>query len=210
MSGDAIAWMREQEGAATFGEAVEALAERFGIPVAFDEESPQDPARREAGERRRRLLDRAAAFYARVLWRAEEAAPARRVHGRRAASTRSWCGGCGSGTRPGGGSALAGRASREGFAREELVDAGLARRRGGALADFFTSRIMFPIADSQGRVMGFGGRTLDPGERAKYVNSPEGDHFQKRTLLFGLAEARAAAARSRFSWSARATPTSWA
>src|SRR5207344_1522281 len=63
VSGDAITWMREQEGAATFGEAVQALAERFGIPVTFDEESPQDLARREAGDRRRRLLDRAAAFY---------------------------------------------------------------------------------------------------------------------------------------------------
>ena len=197
VSGDAITWMREQEGAATFGEAVQALAERFGIPVTFDEESPQDLARREAGERRRRLLDRAAAFYAEFLWRAEEAAPAREYMAGRGFD-EELVRRLRVGYAPGGGSALVGRASREGFGREELIDAGLARRRGGALADFFTSRIMFPIADSQGRVMGFGGRTLDPGERAKYVNSPEGPNFRKRTLLFGLAEARAAAARSRY------------
>ncbi len=196
-SGDAITWMREQEGAATFGEAIEALAERFGIPVSFEEETPQDAARREASERRRRLLDRAAAFYAEFLWRAEEAAPAREyLLGRGFAEDlirRLRVG-----YSPGGGSVLAGRAIREGFRREELIDAGLARRRGGQVGDFFTSRIMFPIGDSQGRVQGFGGRTLDPQERAKYVNSPEGAHFTKRKLLFGLAEARVAAARSKY------------
>ena len=77
VTGDAIDWMREQEGAATFYEAIEQLAERFGIPVRFEEESPRDAARREALERRRALLERAAAFYAEYLWRAEEAAPAR-------------------------------------------------------------------------------------------------------------------------------------
>ncbi len=196
VTGDAIDWMREQEGAASFYEAIEQLAERFGIPVRFEEESPGDAARREAVERRRALLERAAAFYAEYLWRADEAAPAREYLAER---------GFGEelvrrfriGYAPGGGAVLAGRAVREGFAREALVDAGLARMRGGQAWDFFVSRITFPIADSRGRVQGFGGRTLDPGERAKYVNSPEGDHFKKRSLLFGLAEARGPAARAK-------------
>ena len=47
-------------------------------------------------------------------------------------------------------------------------------------------------------MQGFGGRTLDPDERAKYVNSPEGDHFRKRTLVFGLNQARSAASRSKY------------
>jgi DNA primase len=195
-TGDAIDWMREQEGAASFYEAIEALAERFGIPVRFEEESPRDASRREALERRRALLERAAAFYAEYLWRAEEAAPARDYLAGRGFSedlVRRFR----IGYAPGGGAVLAGRAIREGFPREALVDAGLARMRGGQAADFFASRIMFPIADSQGRVQGFGGRTLDSKERAKYVNSPEGDHFKKRSLLFGLAEARAPAARAK-------------
>jgi DNA primase len=196
-TGDAIDWMREQEGAASFYEAIEQLAERFGIPVRFEEESPRDAARREAAERRRTLLERAAAFYSEYLWRADEAAPAREYLAGR---------GFGEelvrrfriGYAPAGGAVLSGRAIREGFSREALADAGLARMRGGQAADFFTSRITFPIADSQGRVQGFGARTLDPGERAKYVNSPEGPHFKKRSLLFGLAEARAPAAKEKF------------
>lgn len=197
VSGDAITWMREQEGAATFSEAIESLAERFSIPVSFEEETPQDQARREAAERRRRLLDRAAAFYAEYLWRAEEAAPARAYllgRGFEEELVRRLR----VGYAPGGGAVLSGRALKEGFRREELIDAGLARRRGGQVGDFFTSRIMFPIGDSQGRVQGFGGRTLDPNERAKYVNSPEGPQFTKRKLLFGLAEARVAATRSKY------------
>ena len=196
-TGDAITWMREQEGAASFGEAVQGLAERFGIPVSFEEESPDEARRRAALERRRRLLDRAADFYAAFLWRAEEAAPAREYLAGRGfpeelvRSLRV-------GYAPGGGAVLSARAQREGFGRDELVDAGLARRRGGQVADFFTARIMFPIADSQGRVQGFGGRTLDPQIRAKYVNSPEGPLFKKRSLLFGLAAARVAAARTKY------------
>jgi DNA primase len=196
-TGDAITWMREQEGAATFSEAIEALAERFGIPVSFAEETPQEAARREATDRRRRLLDRAAAFYAEYLWRADEAAPAREyLLGRGFAEDlirRMKVG-----YAPAGGAVLCGRAMREGFTREELVDAGLARRRGAQVGDFFTARVMFAIADSQGRVQGFGGRTLDPQIRAKYVNSPEGPQFTKRKLLFNLAEARVAAARSKY------------
>ena len=193
-TGDAISWMREREGSATFAEAVEGLAERFGIPLRFEEETPVDAARREAAERRRRLLDRAAAFYSEYLWRAGEAAPAREYLAGRGfdeALVRRF----NIGYAPGGGAVLSGRAIREGFSRDELVEAGLARLRGGQAADFFASRIVFPIADGQGRVQGFGARTLDPAERAKYVNSPEGEHFRKRTLLFGLAEARTAAAR---------------
>src|SRR5438067_990277 len=92
---------------------------------------------------------------------------------------------------PGDGAALSRRAVKAGFSRGELVEAGLARREG---RDFFTSRITFPIGDARGRVLGFGARTLDPGQ-VKYVNSPEGSAFRKRQLLFGLAQARGPAAR---------------
>jgi DNA primase len=193
-SGDAITWMQEREGAGGFAEAIEALAERFGIDIRYDEESPVERAARAAAERRRELLERAAAFYAGSLWGSDEAEPARRYLAERGFSEAlvrrfriGWA--------PAGGTVLAGRAIREGFSREQLIDAGLARMRGGSATDFFTARITFPIADLRGRVQGFGARTLDPKERAKYVNSPEGPSFRKRALLFGLAEARPDAAR---------------
>jgi len=197
VTGDAIDWAQTQEGAGGFYEAIEFLAERFGVPVEYKDEDPSARAAREAQLQRETLLDRAAGFFEKFLWQSDEAAPARDYLGARgfdaALLTRFRVG-----YAPGNGSALARRARAEGFSNEEIVGSGLARRKGGDLADFFVSRVIFPISNAQGRVMGFGGRTLDPNERAKYVNSPEGPHFKKRSILFGLHESRDAAARLKF------------
>ena len=192
--GDAITWMREREGAASFNEAVEALAERFGIELKYAESSPQEEAARAANRKRIEVLQRARDFYAAYLWKADEAAGARAYLAERGFDEdllRTYH----VGYAPGGGSVLSTRALRQGYDRRQLVEAGLARDRGGAPQDFFTSRITFPIANGRDQVQGFGARTLDPNERAKYVNSPEGRNFRKRTLLFALDVARAEAAR---------------
>ncbi len=191
-SGDALDWAQVQEGAANFSEAVEWLADRFSIELTYETTSPEDDARRRASERRLQLLERAAAFYGEYLWRAPEAAEARDYLLGRGFS-EDLLRGFRVGYAPGQGMVLSERAAAGGFMPQELTDAGLARQRGGG--DFFRSRIIFPIADARGRVQGFGGRTLDPEARAKYINSPEGPSFRKRHLLFGLAEARAAAGR---------------
>ena len=189
--GDAITWMREREGAASFNEAVEGLAERFGVDLRYQQVSPQEEAQRAASARRLQLIERARDFYAAYLWKADEAKVARDYlteRGFDADLLRRFH----VGYAPGAGGILTRRALAEGYNRQDLVDSGLARRDGG---DFFNSRIMFPIADGRGRVQGFGGRTLDPNERAKYVNSPEGQSFRKRRLLFGLDLARPVASR---------------
>ncbi|MBN1943328.1 MAG: DNA primase [Phycisphaerae bacterium] len=81
---------------------------------------------------------------------------------------------------------------RKGFSEEQMVAAGLVRRREGKSGcyDYFRQRLMFPIRDVTGRVVAFGGRALAADERAKYLNSPEGALFDKSSLLYGLAEAR--------------------
>lgn len=79
----------------------------------------------------------------------------------------------------------------------ELVEqAGLIvpRKGGNGHYDRFRDRLMIPIADIQGRVIGFGGRTLT-GEDPKYLNSPETELFNKGSILFGLDKARAAIAK---------------
>jgi DNA primase len=193
-SGDAISWMLEMEGAAGFSEAIEALAERFGVELVYERTSPEDDARRESARRREELLERAAVFYLEYLWRSDEAAPAREYLGGRGFDEdllRRYR--IGYAPRA---STLSARALQQGFSREQLLEAGLARARGGTAQDFFAARIMFPIANQRGKVQGFGARTLDPIERAKYVNSPEGPLFQKRRLLFGLQQAREEAAHS--------------
>jgi DNA primase len=64
--------------------------------------------------------------------------------------------------------------------------------------DRFRNRIMFPVRDTRGRIVGFGGRALDDVSGAKYLNSPEGPVFRKRELLFGLFEAKDAIASAGF------------
>ena len=196
-TGDSFTWMQQREGAGSFMEAVEQLADRFGVELQYEQASPQEEARRRENERVRELLDRACAFYAAMLWRTDEAAEAREyllARGFPEDLLRTFR----VGWAPRGGTALSGRAIQEGFSRDQLAQAGLARVRGGAAQDFFTGRITFPITDARGRVQGFGARTLDPNERAKYVNSPEGDRFRKRELLFGLDLARQSAAKAGF------------
>jgi DNA primase len=74
----------------------------------------------------------------------------------------------------------------------DLVAAGLliAPEDGGAPYDRFRDRIIFPIADGRGRVISFGGRAMDAQARAKYLNGPDSDLFDKGRVLYGLAEAR--------------------
>jgi DNA primase len=86
---------------------------------------------------------------------------------------------------------LLGVARAEGFGLDALVGAGLvlARQTGTGHYDRFRGRLVFPIADSQGRVIGFGGRAL-AGEEPKYLNSPETPLYQKGQTLYGLHLAR--------------------
>lgn len=77
----------------------------------------------------------------------------------------------------------------------QLHEAGLLRRNEeGRYYDYFRDRIMFPIRDARGRVIGFGGRVLGSGE-PKYLNSPETPLFSKGQALYGIFEARQAGAR---------------
>jgi DNA primase len=70
-----------------------------------------------------------------------------------------------------------------GFSDADMLDAGLAIRGDHGLYDRFRGRVIYPITDDGGRVVGFGGRIID-GEGAKYVNSPEGPVFNKRRTLY--------------------------
>ena len=87
--------------------------------------------------------------------------------------------------------ALLNQARRERISEEQLVAAGLVRRREtGGCYDYFRNRLMFPIHDLGGRVVAFGGRAMSQDERAKYLNSPDTSLFDKSSLAYGLSFAR--------------------
>ena len=74
------------------------------------------------------------------------------------------------------------------FSRELLIKAGLLATKGDRVYDKFRNRLMFPIRDSRGRVLGFGGRVIDPNDKPKYMNSPETPLFHKGRVLYGVRE----------------------
>ena len=74
------------------------------------------------------------------------------------------------------------------FSRELLVKAGLLAKKDGRVYDKFRNRLMFPIRDSRGRVLGFGGRVIEPEDSPKYMNSPETALFHKGRVLYGVYE----------------------
>jgi len=180
--GDAISFVMRRENL-PFMEAVERLAAEAGLAM------PRRDAASEEQEARRTgligVMELAAADFERRL-RLPEGRAALDYLGRRGLSEETirrfrlgWSGE--------GRGALLAALGREGVSAEQLAAGGLMKpaASGEGFVDLFFSRVMFPIRDRRGRVIGFGGRTLGDGQ-PKYVNSPETDLFHKRRTLYGL------------------------
>lgn len=179
--GNVIGFIMKREGL-SFPEAVRFLAARRGI--ALPEYSPGRPE--EKGLKERLLEANAAAagvFKANLLGPSGRQALAYLERRSITAATREEFGI---------GWAIPGRDHlfrelvKKGFTQQELLQAGLAaQREAGGVADRFRGRVVFPIHDVAGRVVGFGGRLLAEGE-PKYLNSPETPLYHKSDVLYGL------------------------
>ncbi|HEY2073427.1 MAG TPA: DNA primase [Gaiellaceae bacterium] len=189
--GDAIAFVEKLEQVDFIG-AIEFLAQRFGIELEFEEISPEADRARRRRDRLEKLLERATGFYERMLWDSDAGAFAREYLESRGLG-QEVCKQFRLGYAPGG-PTLARRARQEEFGSDELLAAGLANRRGN---DYFSQRLVFPLADGRGKVRGFQARKLldDDPLQAKYVNSPESELFKKGDLLYGFDVARQAIAK---------------
>jgi DNA primase len=193
--GDAFKFVQQTEGL-DFQEAVELLAERSGVRVEREEDDPAAQQRRRRRERLHALLDRAAGFYAKYLHEAAEAARAREYLSSRGLSDEVLAE-FRVGYSPSAWDRMLLGARQSGFSEEELVAAGLAQRgRGGGLYDRFRGRIMFPLADARGRVLGFGARQMAEDRGPKYLNTSENDLYHKGRQLFGIDVARKEAMRT--------------
>jgi DNA primase len=188
--GDMIKFVRETQGL-DFVEAVVWLAERFGITPEYEESSPADEARRTQRKRLLALLDDAAMFYERYLWDSPAGSFARDYlagRGLREPVCREFRLGLAIG-----GTTLARKAREKGYTAAELRSAGLTRQNGG---DYFDRRLVFPLTDARGAVIGFQARRLheDDPLKAKYVNTRESELFVKGAVVYGLDIARRAIA----------------
>ncbi len=197
VGGDVIKFVEEKEGLG-FTDAVEMLADRYGVELEREQEDPRAEAKRQQKRRLGQLLERTAAYYATYLWESKEAGKAREYLAARGLGEqvlREY----GVGYAPSAWDKIIVRGQQAGFSVRELHDVGLAQRGRegeGREYDRFRSRIMFPIRDRRGRVLGFGGRAMRPDQGAKYVNTAETDFFHKSQILYGVDLAKAAIAKA--------------
>jgi DNA primase len=187
-SGDAIAFVREYEGL-PFSDAVRKLAERAGIAVVEQARDPKEEADR---RRRGQLLDlhrKLTAYYHQLLLEAPEARHARDYlegRGFTRETAEKWKIGWAP-PKP----MFVAWAKAEGLRGRDLADAGIIKPGQRGAYFYFRDRLMFPIANDYGDVIGFSGRQLDETQKeGKYVNSPETRLFKKSNVLFGLDKAR--------------------
>lgn len=177
--GSVINFIMEIEGL-NFPESVEFLARRVGMPL------PEQGNDRENKRRTRMLeLNRDAARYFHEQLNLPGGAPAREyIENRRIG--RKMVTAFGLGFAPNGWSGLTDAMHAKGYSDRELIAAGLARegKRGGVY-DAFRNRLVFPVIDVRGHVIGFSGRILGDGE-PKYLNSPETLVFNKSRNLFAM------------------------
>jgi DNA primase len=195
VGGDVIKFVEEKDGLG-FAEAVELLADRYGIELEREQEDPRAEARRQQRRRLEQLLERVAAYYASFLWEAPEAGKAREYLAERGLGEEALRA-FGVGYAPSAWDKILVRGQQAGFSVQELHGVGLVQRgREGKEYDRFRSRIMFPIRDRRGRTLGFGGRAMRSDQGAKYVNTAETDFFHKSQLLYGVDKAKAAIAKA--------------
>ena len=177
--GGPINFMMEMEGL-SYPDAVRALAKRAGMEVPEDE---QYQNRFRYQERLWALMKEAGRFFHEQLF-----APAGKEcleYVQKRGMTKKIVTQFGIGYAPNSWNALVDAMRKKGYTDQELRDADLVGEKNGRIYDRFRNRLMFPIFDVRGNVIGFGGRVLDDS-KPKYLNSNETQIFNKRKNLFGL------------------------
>ena len=180
IGGDVLSFVMRSENL-EFGEALRQMAQQAGVTLPQRGQSPQNEAAHKINEDTR-------AFFQRTLASAQGASareyPEQRGLDKQAAEA------FGIGLSPSDGESLKNHLIREGYSQEDLASAGVVRAGDdGVNHDLFRGRLMFPIRDAHGNLVGFGARTLD-GSEPKYLNSPQGALFDKSRILYAMDRAR--------------------
>ncbi|PZV17105.1 MAG: DNA primase [Leptolyngbya sp.] len=195
--GNAIKFLMEL-GKRPFSDVVLSLAQRYDVPVQTLKPEERQEFQRQVSLREQlyELMAIASKFYEHALYQSAGSAALEYLETKRGLN-RATMQQFQLGYAPGGWETLTGYLVEQKKYPVELVErAGLIvpRKTGDGYYDRFRDRLMIPIHDLQGRVVGFGGRTLTD-EQPKYLNSPDTELFDKGKLLFGLDKARAAIAK---------------
>lgn len=186
--GDIITFVQEIEGL-DFKGALKMLAERAGVPLVFEKGSGEKDTKGRLYE----LMEAATLFYATQLGKEDSVRAYLNSRGVSEASIQTFR----LGFAPALWHEVCAHLASRGFSEREILDAGLSKKGDRGAYDRFRSRIMFPMADSAGRIVAFSGRIFDsghtvPADTPKYINSPETPLYKKSALLYGFDRAKQA------------------
>ncbi|MBP9183882.1 MAG: DNA primase [Fuscovulum sp.] len=192
--GDAVTFVKETANL-SFIEAVEELAREAGMTMPA-----RDPRATEKADRRSQLaqvMEEAVKFYRLQLKTGAGAQARAYLADKRRLSEAAWDR-WEIGWSPDNAQAVIAALAAKGFSEDLMVASGVVGKAdSGRLYDRFHARIIFPIRDARGRAISLGGRSLDPNARAKYLNGPETDLFDKGRNLFNHGPAREAAGKGK-------------
>ncbi len=191
-AGNSVRFVMELEKL-SYPEAIRYLAKKYQIDV--EEEAQTDEVKQEIQERESLLLVNqwATQFYKDQLWETEAGRTIALSYFRERGFTDETIRKFELGFHPEGWSTLSDAAREAGYNMDFLVRVGLTIDKEGKQFDRFKNRVIFPIQNLSGKVIGFGGRILiNDKKQAKYLNSPESDVYHKSSVLYGIFHARKA------------------
>lgn len=189
-AGDAVRFIMEHERY-SFQEALRYLAKKYGIKIEEREQTPEEAAAQNERERMFNINSFAQKYFSNTMMTSDEGQSVGLAyfHERRfrdAIINRFQLGYC-----PGSGSAFTDFAIKNGYDKDLLIKVGLTGNYENRLYDRYQSRVIFPIHNLTGKIIGFGGRILTKEKtKAKYVNSPESEIYNKSQTLYGIFFAR--------------------
>ncbi len=185
--GDIFSFVQKVENC-SFPEALHVLAQKANVPL----KDYKPPSKKDEAERERALdvLDTATEFFEKQLQASSKA----QAELEKRKLTKAVLQHFRVGFAPDADHALEKHLLEKGYSRKEMLDAGLVtadQQNSGSVRDKFRNRLMFPIVNTRGRIVGFGGRYIGNSDKApKYLNSPETKLYKKSEILYGLYEAK--------------------
>ena len=183
-TGNVIGFLQSHQGY-DFIESIEALAARAGIEVPYDNNASVNPEKSPIFD----ALQIATEIFENNLAKSNDSEHAREYITKQRQISSEVCKKFSLGFAINSWDALTNQMLAKGTTEDILIKAGLAKKnKDGKLFDVFRDRLMFPIKDRKGRVVGFGGRVMNPDDQPKYLNTGDTAVFQKSRELYGLFE----------------------
>lgn len=191
-AGNAVTFIQEHEKL-TFPEAIRWLADYYKIQIEETEQSPERIQQHHTEEALRLLNDFASKYFYDVLLNTEEGRAIGLSYFKERGFRKEIIENFLLGYDPESGEDFYKHALKNGYENELLEKAGLVKNRNGVFHDTYRGRVIFPIQNMTGRVLGFGARILKKNDRApKYINSPENELYVKSRVLYGMYQSRRA------------------